>query len=110
MYEKSFVPPCVRKQDIHYQLTEKREPFLAHLKTMVGRETQEEGGANGLSRLKKNRKPGPASYSTAPGFNRLSTTERAPITQFSGLGNFVGQRPDLKHVEKLNAKSNRFLD
>lgn len=39
VYEKSFVPSCVRKQDIHYHLTERKEPFLAHLKTMVGRET-----------------------------------------------------------------------
>lgn len=110
VYEKSFVPPCVRKQDIHYQLTEKREPFLAHLKTMVGRETREEGGANGLSRIKKTRKPGPASYSTEKGFQKLSTTERVPITQFSGLGMCMGPRPDLKHVDKLKAKSNRFLD
>lgn len=110
VYEKSFVPPCVRKQDIYYQLTEKRQPFLAHLKTMVGRETREEGGANGLSRIKKDRRPGPASYSSEKGFTRLSTTERPPITQFSGLGMFVGARTDLKHVEKLKAKSNRFLD
>jgi hypothetical protein len=109
VFEKSFVPPCVRKQDIHYQLTEKREPFFAHLKTMVGRETRGDGG-NGLTRLKKDRRPGPASYSTDKAFKRLSTTERVPGTQFSGLGMFVGQRPDLKHVEKLKAKSNRFLD
>ena len=63
-----------------------------------------------LDEIKKNRKPGPASYNTEPGFKRLSTTERAPITQFSGLGMFVGAKTDLKHVDKLKAKSNRFLD
>lgn len=49
-FEKSFVPPPVSKKQIKYELTEKREPFMAHLKTMVGRENaSEEGtGANGI--------------------------------------------------------------
>ena len=110
VFEKSFVPPPVSKKEIKYELTEKKEPFLAHLKTMVGRESTEDGGTNGLSKIKKDRKPGPASYSTDRGYKRLSTTERIQITQFSGLGQFVGQKPDLKHADKLKVKTNRYLD
>lgn len=77
------------KKEIKYELTEKREPFMAHLKTMVGREPREDG-ANGLSKVRKDKKPGPASYNSERGIKILSTIERVPYTQFSGLGNFVG--------------------
>lgn len=55
---------------------------MAHLKTMIGRENDiEEGtGANGIWKIKKDKKPGPASYTHEAAFHKLSTTERTPIT------------------------------
>lgn len=78
-FEKSFVPAPVSKKQIKYDLTEKREPFMAHLKTMVGREGRDDG-ANGISKIRKDKQPGPASYHSERGYPRLSTTERVHIT------------------------------
>ena len=107
------MPGPASKHSVNYALVEDRIPFYASIKTMTGRETEKEGGCNGLSKIKKDRSVGPASYSKSNvdnGFKRLSSVARAPIAQFSGLGAYHGTRDNIKHAEKLKVKSNRCFD